>query len=98
MATRAASAMLDLCPRSAADAVAQHDHRTGEREQQRDEEEEEAGCEGMARADSDASKEAHEERLAHREPVQRERDEHDEEEQRPEDVIDPRIELDTDGF
>ena len=48
--------------------------------------------------DADAAEEADEERLAHREPVERERDEQDEEEERPHHVVDPRAELDPDGL
>ena len=70
----------------------------GKREEQRDEEVEEAGRERLVRAHADAAEEADEERLAHRQPVQRERNEHDEEEQWAEDVVDAGIEVDSDGL
>src|SRR5262245_30857756 len=90
------SAMTDLGPRPAPQPVAQHDQRSGEGHQQRHEEVEEARRERLVRAHAHAAEEADEERLPHRQPVQRERDEHDEEEKRPEDVVDARVELDPD--
>src|SRR5262245_33963231 len=72
-ATRCGSAMFDLGTRTAPEAVAQHDHRPRERQQQGHEEVQKTGCERLVGADADASEEAHEERLAHRDPVQRER-------------------------
>src|SRR5207244_4325010 len=68
--------------------------RQGERN--RDDEEEEPGREGSVRADVKLAEEADEERLADGEPVDRERDEHDEEEQRPHHVVDAGGEGDPD--
>src|SRR5687768_10833934 len=96
-ATRGASPMLDLRTSATAQPLAQHDHSSGECEQQGDQEVQETRGEGLIRADPDASEEAHEERLPHGETVQRERHEHDEEEERSEDVVDPRVEVDADS-
>src|SRR4026209_232050 len=60
-----------------------------------DEEEEEAGGERLVGTDTDAAEEADEERLPHGEAVERERDEQDEEQERPHHVVDPRRELDS---
>jgi hypothetical protein len=88
--------MADLRARAAPQPVAQHDERPREGEQQRQEEVEEARGERLVGADADAAEEAHEERLPHGDPVERERDEHHEEEQRPEHVVDTRVEVDPD--
>src|SRR4051794_4484297 len=69
---------------------------TGQREYDRDEEEEKACCEGRVVADVELAEEADEEGLPHREAVDRERDEHDEEEQRPHHVVRTRREVDAD--
>ena len=56
------------------------------------------GGERLVGVDADAAEEADEERLADREPVERERDEQHEEEERAHHVVDPRPELDPDGL
>ena len=73
-----------------------HGSRQGGRD--RDEEEEEARREGLVGRDAEGAEEAHEERFPHRKPVDRERHEHDEEEQRPHHVVGPRREIDPDGL
>src|SRR3954469_22454157 len=79
------------------DALPQ-DHRDArEREQHRHNEEEEAAREGGVGIDSEVAEEADEERLAHADPVDGERNEHDEEEQRPEHDVREQREVDADG-
>src|SRR5581483_11882153 len=72
------------------------DHRARQRERDRDDEEQEARREGWIGADVQLAEEADEEGLADGEPVDRERDEHDQEEQRAHHVVDARREVDAD--
>src|SRR5262245_60976993 len=72
------------------------DQGTGDSHQDRDHEEQEAGGERLVGAHPHLPEEADEERLAHGEPVDRERDQHHEEEERPHHVIRPRREVDPD--
>src|SRR5262245_39692333 len=97
-AARPRSAMLEPCARPSADPFPEQDHPAGHRESGRDEEEQEAGGESLVGRDADAPEEAHEEGLPHRDPVERERDEEHEEEQRPHHVVDPRAEVDAHGL
>src|SRR5262245_39115710 len=70
---RAASlAMLDAGARAAADALPREDRATRERHDDRHEEEQEPGRERLVCTHAEAPEEAHEERLAYRDPVQRE--------------------------
>src|SRR5262245_55513234 len=59
------------------------DDRARRRHQDRDHEEEEAGGERLVGIDAEVPEKADEERLANGESVDRERDQHDEEEERP---------------
>ena len=68
----------------------------GDGEGHRDEEEEEPGRERRVGGDADAAEEADEEGLPDGEPVERERDEQDEEEERAHHVVDARAEVDPD--
>src|SRR4051812_16813836 len=81
-----------------AEALPAEDRRAREREREGDEEEEEARREGRVRVDVQVAEEVDEERLADREPVDREGDEDDEEEERPHHVVRPRREVDPDGL
>src|SRR5205809_4628842 len=86
-------------PRAAtrpAEAFPGKNQRARERHQDRDHEEQEPGRERLVGAYPHLPEEADEERLAHREPVDRERDEHHEEEQRSHHVVRPRREVDPD--
>src|SRR4029453_17457732 len=78
------------------DALPREDQRARDRHQDRDHEEEEPGRERLVGAHAHLTEEADEERLAHREPVDRERDQHHEEEERPHDVVRPWREVDPD--
>src|SRR6187455_2591506 len=80
--------------RPPAQTLPEQDQPAGQRHHDGDEEEEEAGGEGLVRVDADVAEEADEERLPDGEAVERERDEQDEEEERPHHVVDPRRELD----
>src|SRR5688500_8261038 len=82
--------------RPAADALPEQDHAARHGERGRDEEEEEAGREGGIGIDADGAEEADEEGLAHRDPVQRDRHEQDQEEERAHHVEDARREVDAD--
>src|SRR5512132_567066 len=77
-------------------ALPREDQRARDRHQDRDQEEQEAGGERLVRAHAHLPEEADEERLPHREPVDRERDQHHEEEERPHHVVRPRREVDPD--
>src|SRR5581483_2564950 len=70
--------------RAAEDVLPDHDRDAGQREQDRHHEEEEPAREGGVVVDAELAEEAHEERLAHADPVDGERHEHHEEEKRPE--------------
>src|SRR5919197_5279348 len=70
----------------------------GQRHRDRDEEEEEARGEGGVGVDREVAEKADEERLPDREPVDRERDEHDEEEQRAHHVVGARRQVDADSL
>src|ERR1044071_5927101 len=65
--------------RHPANALPGEQERTGQRERQRDDEEEEAGREGLVRVDAEVPKEADEERLADRDSVHRDRQQEHEE-------------------
>src|SRR4029078_7612554 len=96
-ARAAASAMLEPGPRAAAPEVfPEEDRRPREREHGGDEKDQESRRERLVGGHADAPEEADEERLAHREAVDRERDEQNEEEQRPHHVVDPRPPVDPD--
>src|SRR5829696_5497788 len=82
----------------AADALPREDRRARRRHQDRDHEEQETGGERLVRADAEVPEEADEERLAHGEAVDRERNEHDQEEERAHHVVGPRREVDPDGL
>src|SRR4051812_21965169 len=79
----------------AAEPLPREDQRARDGHEDRHEEEEEPGRERAVGVDAHRAEEAHEERLADREAVDRERDEQHEEEHRPHDVVDPRRELDA---
>src|SRR5215204_5479827 len=81
---------------AAPQVLPEQDHPARQRLRDGDEEEEEAGRERLIGGHAELTEEADEERLAHGEPVQRERDEQDEEEERPHDVVDERREIDPD--
>src|SRR3954452_18693211 len=68
-----------------------------QREEDRHHEEEEATREGRVGIDPEVAEEAHEERLPHPQAVDRERHEHDKEEQRPEYDVREQREVDADG-
>src|SRR5690348_18405738 len=74
----------------AADALPDEDPEAGQPKGDGDEEEKETRCEGLVRADAEIAEEADEERLPHSEPVDGERDEQDEKEQRTHHVVGPR--------
>src|SRR5256886_15023310 len=82
----------------AAEALPNEDPETRQRECNRDEEEEEPGRKGLVRADAEIAEEADEERLPHRQPVDCERYEQDEEEERAHHVVRPRREVDADSL
>src|SRR5215203_828193 len=82
----------------AADALPREDRRARSRHQDRDHEKQEAGSERLVRADAEVPQEADEERLAHGEAVDRERNQHDQEEERAHHVVGPRREVDPDGL
>ena len=88
--------MLDACPAAPADALPEQNRpaRCGKRH--RDEEEQEPAGERGVGGDADAAEEADEEGFSHREPVERERDEQHEEEERAHHVVDARSEVDPD--
>src|SRR6266576_3475650 len=81
----------------AAEALPNEDPETRQRECNRDEEEEEPGRKGLVRADAEIAEEADEERLPHRQPVDGERYEQDEEAERAHHGVRPRREVDADG-
>src|SRR4029453_13690985 len=78
------------------DALPRENQRARDRHQDRDQEEQESGRERLVGAHANLPEEADEERLAYREPVDRERDQHHEEEERPHDVVRPWREVDPD--
>src|SRR6476659_6038053 len=86
--TSATAGVLEASRRRAAQPFPGQDHRPGERERDRDDEEQESGRERRVRTDPELGQEADEERLPHGEAIDREGHEHDEEEQRPNDVVD----------
>src|SRR6476469_1081840 len=96
-ASRSRSAIRDGRPRGA-QALPGQDRGARERDGDRDDEEEEAGREGLVGIDTELRQEADEERLAHRQAVDREGDEQDEEEQRSHHVVGPRRQVDADGL
>src|SRR5687768_12579378 len=63
--TSAGSAMARPCPGAAAHALPEQDERTGDRQRDGDEEEQEPGRERLLRPHAQLPQEAHEERLAH---------------------------------
>src|SRR5690242_7061927 len=84
--------------RAAVEHLLPEDHReTGEREDDRRHEEQEAARERGIGVDADVAEEADEERLPDAEPVDRERHEHDEEEQGPEHDVGQQRKVDPDG-
>src|SRR5438093_13350497 len=83
-------------PRSRPKALPGEDGGARQGQGDRDDEEEEAGREGRVGADVQLAEEADKEGLAHRQSVDRERNEHDEEEQRSHHVVRPRREVDAD--
>src|SRR6266436_2634618 len=80
----------------AAEALPENDREARRREDERHHEEQEAGCERRVGIDVELAEEADEERLAHGEAVDRERDEHDEEEQWAEDDVRANRQVDAD--
>src|SRR5579862_6808608 len=70
--------------RRPAEAFPQDHHEPRHRQEQCHQEEHEPGRERVVGTDAEPRQEADEERLSHPEPVDRERDEHDQEEERPE--------------
>ncbi len=72
--------------------------RAGAGQRDDDEEEQEAGGERLVRVNAEAPEEADEERFADGEPVDGERNEHHEEQERPHHVIGPRREVDPYGL
>src|SRR5580765_3117266 len=86
-------------PRTAtrpAQALPGEDRRPRGRQQDREHEEEESGGERLVGADAELAEEADEERLAHGESVDRERDQHHEEEERAHHVVRARRKIDPD--
>src|SRR5260221_8722520 len=88
--------MLDARTRATAEPLPEKDEPARRRERHGDEEEQEPGGEALVGGDARAAEEAHEEGLAHREAVQRERHKQDEEEQRPHHVVEARPDPDAD--
>src|SRR6266545_7052677 len=82
----------------AAEALPEDDREAGRREDERHHEEEEAGRERGVGVNVQLAEEADEEGLAHGEAVDRERHEHDEEQQRAEDDVRANREVDADRF
>src|SRR5262249_15947782 len=78
------------------DALPQNDRDARQREQHRHDEEQEAARERSVRADSELPQEADEERLAHADPVDRERDQHHQEQERTEHDVGEQGEMDPD--
>src|SRR5438093_9657175 len=87
--------MLDAWARSAVQPLPDHHDPSRQREQKNHQKEQESGSERLIGTYPETAEEADEERLPDSNPVQRERDEHDEKEERAHDVIDPRAEIDT---
>src|SRR5438270_6640638 len=79
-----------------AEALPPEQQRSRERQAERDGEEQEPGREGLVGAHAQPTEEADEERLAHGDPVDRERHQQDEEEQRAHHVVGPWREVDPD--
>src|SRR3954454_24732714 len=75
-----------------------HDRDTGERKQDRHDEEDETARERGVVVDAELPEEADEERLADADAVDGERHEHDEEEQRAEDDVREQRQIDADGL
>src|SRR5262245_54207554 len=79
------------------DALPEDDCDTRQREQHGHDEEQEAAGERRIGVDAEVAEEADEERLAHADPVDGERDQHHEEEERPEDDVREQRQVDADG-
>src|SRR4051794_830269 len=88
--------MRDRGRAAARDVLEQQDGDAGQREQDRHHEEEEAARERRVVAHAELAEEADEERLAHADPVDGERHEHDEEEERAEHHVRQQTEVDAD--
>src|SRR5262249_30661213 len=79
------------------DALPQDDRHAGQREQDGHDEEQETACERGVGVDSEVAEEADEERLAHADPVDRERDQHHQEQQRAKHDVREQGEMDSHG-
>src|SRR6266487_1666801 len=88
--------LMERRPWDSSEALPEEDPKAGERERDVDDEEEEAGGERLVGVDAELAQEADEERLPDGKPVDGERHEQDEEEQRAHHVVRPRRELDSD--
>src|SRR5437763_4578349 len=87
-------------PRAAATAqvLPREDAEPGQRDADDDDEVEEAGRERGVGVDAQVAEEADEERFADGDPVQRDRQQHDQEEERPHHVVDARRDVYADGL